>query len=109
MPDGRTALRCASEPVDDYQRKGGKIEATVGKKCLCNALMANVGQAQIQKTGFTETPMLTSGDEVVMVLRFLKDGSTSYTAKQVIDFLRSADSELATSDEDAELVIATED
>jgi len=109
MPDGRTVLRCASEPVDDYQRKGGKIEATVGKKCLCNALMANVGQAQIQKTGFTETPMLTSGDEVVMVLRFLKDGSTSYTAKQVIDFLRSADSELATSDEDAELVIATED
>lgn len=93
LDDGKIVLRCSSEPVDDYVKKGGEEEATVGKKCLCNALMANVGQAQVQKTGFTETPILTSGDDVIMVTRFLKDGNRSYTAKQVLDFLRSPPSE----------------
>ncbi|MDP7559777.1 MAG: hypothetical protein QF745_04480, partial [Planctomycetota bacterium] len=60
-----------------------------GCKCLCNALLANVGQAQLQKSGFTETPLLTSGDDINMVTRFLSGGSTSYKAKQVLDFLRA--------------------
>jgi len=47
----------------------------------------------LQKTGFTETPILTSGDDVIMVTRFLKDGATSYSAKQVLDFLRSPPAE----------------
>ena len=89
----KIVLRCASEPVDEYVKKGGDEEATAGRKCLCNALMANVGQAQLQKTGFTETPILTSGDDVIMVTRFLKDGATSYSAKQVLDFLRSPSAE----------------
>ncbi|MBT6146138.1 MAG: hypothetical protein HOH74_11945, partial [Gemmatimonadetes bacterium] len=91
--DDKIVFRCASEPIADFVKKGGDEEATTGRKCLCNALMANVGQAQLQKTGFTETPLLTSGDDVIMVTRFLKGGATSYTAKQVIDFLRSPPSE----------------
>jgi len=89
LADGRIVLRCASEPVEDYVRKGGNKEDTVGKKCLCNALMANVGQAQRQKSGFTETPLLTSGDDISMVRRFLSNGRRSFTARQVIEYLRS--------------------
>ncbi|HAT19594.1 MAG TPA: 2-nitropropane dioxygenase [Verrucomicrobiales bacterium] len=87
--DGKIVYRCASEPIANYVKKGGDEAATKGRKCLCNALMANVGQAQLQKSGFTETPLLTSGDDVIMVTRFLSKGSTSYKAKQVLDFLRA--------------------
>ena len=49
--DGSVGYRCAAEPVDAYVRKGGAIEATVGRKCLCNALMADVGLGQHRRDG----------------------------------------------------------
>ncbi|HJM63963.1 MAG: nitronate monooxygenase [Roseibacillus sp.] len=87
--DDKILYRCASEPIADYVKKGGEEATATGCKCLCNALLANVGQAQLQKSGFTETPLLTSGDDINMVTRFLSGGSTSYKAKQVLDFLRA--------------------
>ena len=44
-----------------YLRKGGAIEDTVGRKCLCNALAANVGLAQTRKDGFVEPTLVTLG------------------------------------------------
>ena len=86
--DGRLGYRCAAEPVATFMKKGGKEEETEGRKCLCNALMANVGFAQKRKTGATELPLLTSGDELKTLGAFLK-GRDSYTAKDVIDYLKS--------------------
>ncbi len=43
--DHQLVYRCPAEPVDDYVRKGGAREDTVGRKCLCNALLADVGHA----------------------------------------------------------------
>ncbi len=43
MGDGQIGYRCSAEPVENYVAKGGKIEDTVGRKCLCNTLMANIG------------------------------------------------------------------
>ncbi|HTE18299.1 MAG TPA: nitronate monooxygenase, partial [Armatimonadota bacterium] len=51
-PDGRIDYRCAAEPVDTYVKKGGRVEDTVGRKCLCNALFATVGHAQQREDGF---------------------------------------------------------
>src|SRR3546814_18230906 len=42
-PDGSVGYRCPSEPVESYVAKGGAIEDTVGRKCLCNGLMATAG------------------------------------------------------------------
>lgn len=42
-PAGTIDYRCAGEPVTVYVSKGGKVEDTVGRKCLCNALVANIG------------------------------------------------------------------
>jgi NAD(P)H-dependent flavin oxidoreductase YrpB (nitropropane dioxygenase family) len=47
--DGRLDYRCAAEPVDTYVKKGGAAEDTVGRKCLCNALMADIGMAQVRE------------------------------------------------------------
>ncbi|MDJ0498438.1 MAG: nitronate monooxygenase [Acidimicrobiia bacterium] len=79
--------RCPSEPVADYLRKGGDEADTVGRKCVCNALMAGIGLGQIQKNGEPELPLVTSGDDVAHVARFLKPGADRYTAADVIEYL----------------------
>jgi nitronate monooxygenase len=85
--DGEIDWRCPAEPVDDYVRKGGAAEDTVGRKCLCNSLMANVGLGQIQRQGAPELTLITSGDDVSDVARFLSPGADSYTAVDVIRHL----------------------
>ena len=85
--DGKKGWRCPAEPVDDYVRKGGDVADTVGRKCLCNALMSNIGLGQIKRDGTEEPILVTSGDDVADVARFLPDGATTYHAKDVIDYL----------------------
>ncbi len=85
--NGRIGWRCAAEPVDEYVEKGGKTEDTIGKKCLCSALMANVGLGQIQREGAREPTLVTSGDDVADVARFLPPGADSYSAQDVIRHL----------------------
>ena len=85
--DGSIGYRCSSEPEVVYVSKGGDASATAGRKCICNALMSNAGFPQVQKGGAVEKPVLTSGDDLAEIARFLPDGQTSYTAKDVIDSL----------------------
>ena len=40
------------------------MEDTVGRKCLCNALMANIGHAQVRKDNVVEPPLVTVGDDL---------------------------------------------
>ena len=85
--DGSVGWRCASEPVADYVAKGGAEEDTVGRKCLCNALMVNVGLGQTHRDGYVELPLVTSGDDVENVARFLRPGAETYRAADVLDYL----------------------
>jgi nitronate monooxygenase len=85
-PDGKLGYRCASEPVDAFVAKGGDINDTVGRRCLCNALMANVGVAQVRPNGELEPPLLTSGDDLKTIANFVK-GRSHYSADDVIDYL----------------------
>jgi len=84
--DGSTGYRCAGEPVEDYVRKGGSLADTIGRKCLCNGLMATVGLGQ-QRAGGAEDPILTAGDEVAHLARYLPSNRDSYTAADVIRWL----------------------
>ncbi len=85
--NGKIGWRCPSEPVDDYLAKGGTIEDTVGRKCVCNGLMANINLGQIQKNGELEKPLLTCGDDVADIARFLQKDTTNYSALEVIEYL----------------------
>jgi nitronate monooxygenase len=85
--DGSMGYRCPGEPVETYLQKEGKIEDTPGRKCLCNGLMANIGLAQTQKDGRVEKALLTSGDELSKIARFIKVDKLSYTAEEVIQYL----------------------
>lgn len=81
--DGTVGYRCSSEPVSVYLAKGGAFEDTVGRKCICNALMANIGLGQARGRG-VEPGIVTSGDDLTGVTRFMSPGTTSYTAADVI-------------------------
>jgi len=85
--EGKIGYRCSAEPVENYVAKGGKPEETVGRKCLCNSLLANVGHAQRRKDGSAEPALVTIGDDLNTVAGFLAPGHTSYTAAEVVERL----------------------
>jgi nitronate monooxygenase len=85
--DGSVGYRCASEPVEDYVRKGGKAAETVGRKCLCNGLAATVGLGQV-RAGVAELPLVTAGDEVADLARLIPVGADTYRAEDVLNYLR---------------------
>jgi nitronate monooxygenase len=87
--EGKIAYRCSAEPVDNYVAKGGKIEDTVGRKCLCNALMANIGHEQVRKDGSVEPPLITVGDDLNTIAQYLEPGQDSYSATHVVETLLS--------------------
>ncbi|MFH1017616.1 MAG: nitronate monooxygenase [Pseudomonadota bacterium] len=82
--DGSLGYRCPAEPQSAYVSKGGKVEETEGRKCLCNSLMANIGLGQFQSDESVEKPLVTIGDDVNLVKRFLLNGNLSYTAADVV-------------------------
>lgn len=89
QPDGSTVYRCPGEPVGNYLAKGGAEAETVGKKCLCNSLFAAIGLAQLQEGDYLEPPLVTAGDALVHLDRFLPAGKKGYTAKDVVEYLLS--------------------
>jgi nitronate monooxygenase len=88
-PNGKVAYRCSSEPENVYVSKGGVFEDTVGRKCLCNCLLADIGMPQIQKDGSEEPGLVTSGDDMACVLQYLAEGADSYPAEAVVQRLLS--------------------
>ncbi len=92
--DNRIAYRCAAEPLPSYVAKGGNVEDTLGRKCLCNALLANVGfpQQLAGQHGSTalEPPLVTAGDDLEEVAQFLPPGKFTYTAADVVQRLLSS-------------------
>eukprot|EP01083_Nonionella_stella_P092523 259041_1 len=101
QPDGKIGYRCPSEKVVDYVAKGGEESATVGRKCLCNALCADAGFPQVrrvvnpetgEKAVYVEPSLITSGDDVNKCASLMKqneDGTWGYTASDVVDYLLS--------------------
>ena len=82
--DGMVGYRCPAEPVEDFLKKGGTVEETEGRKCLCNGLMANVGLGQLTSPQEFEKALLTAGDDVTQIARFVPPGRDSYTAAEVV-------------------------
>jgi len=88
-PSGTIAYRCPSEPENVYIAKGGVFEETVGRKCLCNCLLTDIGMDQIQKDGTVEPGMVTTGDDMACVLQFLSGEQESYPAADAVKKLLS--------------------
>lgn len=86
-PNGSVGYRCAAEPVAAFARKGGAVDATVGRKCLCNALMANVGLGQHRKDGYDELAAVTLGQDLDGARRLVDRHPGGWTAAEAVDWL----------------------
>jgi nitronate monooxygenase len=73
--------------VTTYLAKGGDLEHTRGRKCICNALVANIGQPQIRAGKHLEPPLVTSGDDLAEIPQFLPPGEHRYSAADVVRML----------------------
>ncbi len=81
--DGTIGYRCPSEPVNDYLKKGGKIEDAARRKCICRVLVEDTGFGAHGRSGM----MLTAGD-CLMDKDFLPQfsrGRNFYYAKDVTE------------------------
>ncbi len=90
--DGSLGWRCRSEEADAYVRKGGHLEETEGRKCLCNSLMANIGMGQIRKNKDTDTieeelPLVTCGADLSTVAHLTGPGKLSFSAAEVLAYM----------------------
>ncbi len=83
-PEGEIAFRCPAEPVTVYQSKGGSPEDTAGRKCLCNSLVATAGYPQVRGSKYEEAGLITSGDDLPGVKRFLPAEGLHYSAADVL-------------------------
>lgn len=88
--DGSVGYRCAAEPEADFLRKQGEASALSGRKCLCNGLLATAGLAQMRTDGTAEPPILTAGNDVSHLARFLPADSDTYTAADVVRYVLGA-------------------
>jgi len=84
-PSGKLGYRCPAEPVESYVAKGGNAADTIGRRCLCNGLTANIGLPQRRDAG-DELPLITSGDDLASVA-MLASLHGEYTAAHVIELL----------------------
>ena len=73
--DGQVGYRCAAEQPSVYHAKAGS-EPTDGRKCICNALLAAIGQPQQRGPHYHEPPVVTAGDDLVHAARFVPPGRT---------------------------------
>lgn len=85
--DGGLDFRCPAEPSQAFEAKRGRPQDLEGKSCLCNNLLASAGFPQHRKDGYTEPPLVTAGDSLIDVARFLRPERDGYSALDVLAFL----------------------
>lgn len=78
--------RCPGEPEGHFLAKGGTLERTVDRRCLCNGLLATVGLGQT-RDGVSEPPIVTSGDDYSFLPHVTRGDDVDYGAADVIDYL----------------------
>ncbi len=88
-PDGKVGYRCPAEPVHMYVRKGGDAADTLGRKCLCNALTADVGLGQTRRTGYSEAPLVTLGSDTEGVTDLVTARPDGWSATDAVTWLLS--------------------
>lgn len=86
---GALDYRCSAEPENVFLAKGGSAEAAAGRKCLCNALVANIGMPQVRASGYVEPTLVTMGNDLTGIGRFLREDREGYSAAEVVEVLLS--------------------
>lgn len=81
-PDGSVGYKCPSEPTEKYLAKGGKVEDTEHRGCICNGLLCAVGLNYSR-----EPAVVTLGDDVVFLHHLMRNEGDSYTAAKAVAYM----------------------
>jgi len=84
---GRIGYRCSGEPDRAFVKKGGDAQALIGRKCLCNGLMSNIGLPQHRLSGYVEPTLLTLGSDVAGLKELHSRYKNGWSAKAAISYL----------------------
>lgn len=82
--DDTVAYRCPAEPVNVYASKGGDPADTEGRACICNALISTVGLPQVRARRLVEPPIVTSGNDLAGMGRFIPADGTAPHAADIV-------------------------
>ena len=86
-PDGSIGYRCPSEPIDRYVSKGGKVEDTVERRCLCGGLTATAGLLTFRSNqSRMQAPIATLGN-LAFLRRLMKRPADHYSVEDAIRHL----------------------
>ncbi len=77
-------LRCPGEKVEDFVRKGGRIEDTIGRGCLCSSLMAVIDLASPG-----ELSLLTAASDLSCVKSVIERHGRDYGMSEGIDYIKN--------------------
>lgn len=97
MIGGALGYRCPAESEYQYVRKGGEAGRAAEARCLCNALLANIGLGMKYASGYLEQPLLTVGERLESLRQLIRKVGMEYSAPDVIDFLEGGASPQSTS------------
>jgi NAD(P)H-dependent flavin oxidoreductase YrpB (nitropropane dioxygenase family) len=87
---GSIGYRCPGEPEHMYLRKGGELDDTVGRGCLCDALTAAIGIGQTRKDGYAEPALATLGADLSGAHAFAATHPEGWTAAEAVAWLTGA-------------------
>lgn len=87
--------RCSAEPIHVFLRKGGSESEALGRKCLCNALMADINLGNTRGDGYVEPPLVTLGADLAGVTKMLAQYPDGWSARQALTYLLGEDSLLS--------------
>lgn len=88
--DGGIGYRCAAEPIATYRRKGASADDTVGRRCLCNGLLATIGLGQ-RRDGAVEPRLVTLGQQLDFLTELVTRAGTDFSAADVVAHLVALD------------------
>ena len=84
---GGIGYRCPAEPIDTFEFKKGVTEDAIHAKCLCNALMADIGLAQLRPDGRLELPLVTIGSDLDGAMDLVKIYADGWSAQEALNYL----------------------
>lgn len=87
QPDGSSTYRCPAADIGKFVEKGGTLEETAGRKCLCNGLLSAIGLGQTMENGQIEPAIVTAGEDVRDLARYLAPDRNEYSVADVLQAL----------------------
>ena len=80
---GGIGFRCPAEPVKAYVKKGGDVDSTQGRVCICTGLAAASADGQLSEAA-SEPPIVTLGQDHSFIRSMLPSADGSYSSEDVI-------------------------